>query len=357
MMFPLYKIGKAKIITCLRGILSQYYPKVFQCLPVAVDIYPTFRCNLECIHCDNRKQAIESRELILDTWKAIITDLRKWLGPFILRICGGEPLMRPDIIDIIVFAKSQGVFTVLSTNGTLISRDLSVRIIRSGLDFIAISLDSLRADIHDSLRGTSGSYIKAREAIDLLNGKIGMMQIMTTIMSCNIDEILSLVDFCDDNNIFISFQGLYGFHNSNEHISKGSRKELWPDTKKTNQIFDILLSKKNRSRCIIDAAGYLRGLKAYYLDPQNYMYNVPYRCRAYNRNFRINDVGNVTFCHNSGILGNITMQKPEVIWNSQKAYYARERLRHCPENCCFVRCYYCEGIKDMLNKFIKYLFT
>ncbi|NQU19376.1 radical SAM protein [bacterium] len=355
--FNIARAGKTRAITYIKNVLAQYFPNAFSFRPTAIDIYPTFRCNLKCIHCNYWRHKFQGGELPAGKWNEIIIDLRKWLGVFTLRICGGEPLVRRDIIDIIAFARGQGIFTVLSTNGTLISQDFAEAILQSKLNFISISLDSLRESVHDSLRGVPGSYLKVRRAIDLLKGKIEKIQIMTTIMDCNLDEILDLVNFCEDNKILISFQGLYGFDGNREKPSNTPINRLWPQNKKVEQVFDALLSRKSKSRSMVDAQGYLRMLKAYYLDFQNYTINMPYRCRAYERNFRIGDTGDVTFCHSSDSLGNVIAELPQKIWNSGKASQIRTRLKYCEMDCFFVRCYYYEGLAEMFAKFKNYFFT
>jgi len=346
--------GKRRAITYVRNILAQYFPRFLSFRPIAIDIYPTFRCNLRCVHCSYWQQKHQHGELSTDQWKEVIADLRQWLGPFTLRVCGGEPLVRKDLIDILTFAHRQGIFTVLSTNGTLISHDLARDIIESRLDFISISLDSLKENVHDSLRGIPGSYIKAKNAIDLLKGKIEKIQVMTTIMACNLDEILDLVSFCEENRISISFQGLYGFDGNKGSFSSTWIQQLWPESKKAEKVFDTLLLRKRKSHSMVDAPGYLRRLKSYYLDSGHSFGSISYRCRAHERNFRIGDTGDVTFCHNSGSLGNVTTEFPQVIWDSSKASQIRTKLKQCPENCSFVRCYYYETLPETIGKFKNY---
>ena len=65
--------------------------------------------------------------------------------------------MRPDIMELIGHAKDLGMRAVLSTNGTLISRDTAARLQELGLSYVGISLDGLR-DTHDRFRCVKGAF-------------------------------------------------------------------------------------------------------------------------------------------------------------------------------------------------------
>jgi MoaA/NifB/PqqE/SkfB family radical SAM enzyme len=82
----------------------------------------TRRCNLNCVHCYARAVEISrEKELSGDQAMAVIDDLAKFGSPVIL-FSGGEPLFRPDLIDLAGYAVNKGMRAVISTNGTLIDR-------------------------------------------------------------------------------------------------------------------------------------------------------------------------------------------------------------------------------------------
>ena len=352
------KIGYTGLIAHICNYLASYFPNIFRPRPIAIDIYPTFRCNLKCIHCNYWQHKSQNGELSTDKWREIIINLKKWLGTFSLRICGGEPLMRTDLIDIVKFAHQQGIFTVLSTNGSLITKDVADRIIESGLDFISISLDSLKEGVYDYLRGEPGTYRKTRQAIMFLQGRINTLQIHTTIIKHNLDEILDLVRFCEDNGLLISFQGLYGMRVSKTEIANPKDSNLWPlDKSKISQIFDELLLKKRKGHSIKDSFGYLKSLRAYYLDLQDFKGNTNGPCLSYQRNFRIRYDGVVTFCRHYDSIGNITTAPPQKIWNSKEAFLIREKMKNCHRSCAFIRSYYNEGLLEKVVKFKDIILT
>ncbi|MGD9096805.1 MAG: radical SAM protein, partial [Desulfobacterales bacterium] len=85
----------------------------------------TRRCNLKCVHCyaQAKDQAFDN-ELTTAEGKALIDDLARFGSPVML-FSGGEPLMRPDLPEMAEYAVSKGMRAVISTNGTLITRDMA----------------------------------------------------------------------------------------------------------------------------------------------------------------------------------------------------------------------------------------
>ena len=83
----------------------------------------TQRCNLKCVHCYAHAQKLTGKDPI-DTVqaKAMIADLADYGCPVML-FSGGEPLVREDLVDLAKFATQKGMRAVISTNGTLITKE------------------------------------------------------------------------------------------------------------------------------------------------------------------------------------------------------------------------------------------
>jgi len=81
-------------------------------------------------------------------------------GTNALMIAGGEPLTSPDLADMIHEAHQRGLYTVLITNGTLLSSENALCLKGAGLDYVKVSIDSVSPEIHDALRG-KGCWKKA----------------------------------------------------------------------------------------------------------------------------------------------------------------------------------------------------
>jgi len=121
-------------------------------------------CNLKCVHCYNDSGAGKTfHDITTDKAKAVIDDLAGFGVPSVL-FSGGEPLMRPDLFDLIQYASQRGLHTVISTNGTLITTDVAKKIKDCGISYVGISLDGI-GQINDKFRGVSGAFDKAVEGV------------------------------------------------------------------------------------------------------------------------------------------------------------------------------------------------
>ncbi|MEA2101973.1 MAG: radical SAM protein, partial [Thermodesulfobacteriota bacterium] len=120
----------------------------------------TSRCNLKCVHC---YAAVDRPQKEISTTEGInlIRELKEFGVPVIL-FSGGEPTMREDLPILIEEASTQGIRAVISTNGTLISRDMAQRFGDMGLSYVGVSLDGLQAT-NDRFRGVPGAFEKAME--------------------------------------------------------------------------------------------------------------------------------------------------------------------------------------------------
>ncbi len=124
----------------------------------------TRRCNLKCIHCYSNSADIDyPDELTTEEAKKMIDDLAAFGSPVLL-FSGGEPLMRKDLLELAKYATDKGMRAVISTNGTLITKDIAAELKKIGLSYVGVSLDGLQPT-HDRFRGRKGAFEKAIEGI------------------------------------------------------------------------------------------------------------------------------------------------------------------------------------------------
>jgi radical SAM protein with 4Fe4S-binding SPASM domain len=117
----------------------------------------TKRCNLRCVHCyTNSDNNLGANELSFDEGKALIDDLAEFKIPALL-MSGGEPLIRPDVFELAEYAVSRGLRPVLSTNGTLITKEIAAKIKSTGFIYAGISLDGI-GETNDKFRGMDGAF-------------------------------------------------------------------------------------------------------------------------------------------------------------------------------------------------------
>ncbi len=111
--------------------------------PVMAHIIPTRRCNLSCAYCNEYDDT--SRPIDTDEMLARIDHLGR-LGTSIVTISGGEPLLHPELDQIIARIRRNGAVAGLITNGYLLTADRIERLNRAGLDHLQISIDNVMPD-------------------------------------------------------------------------------------------------------------------------------------------------------------------------------------------------------------------
>jgi len=160
----------------------------------------TRRCNLRCVHCYSQSEDRGySGELSLNEGKSLIDDLAGFGSPVIL-FSGGEPLIRPDILDLIRYATQQGRRAVLSTNGTLITAAVAEKLKDIGLSYVGISLDGLQ-ETHDAFRGFSGTFARVMAAIKNCQDVGLKVGLRFTINKRNFKDIPGIFDLVEEKRI------------------------------------------------------------------------------------------------------------------------------------------------------------
>ena len=87
--------------------------------PKSVHFYITNECNLDCEKCHYRSKSDPKQELSFSTIKALFQEWKRY-GLTSIAIGGGEPLLHPDIVDIVRIGKDMGFFMAITTNGTVL---------------------------------------------------------------------------------------------------------------------------------------------------------------------------------------------------------------------------------------------
>jgi MoaA/NifB/PqqE/SkfB family radical SAM enzyme len=194
-------------------------------------------CNLHCSHCYwwlNRKN--DAEDLSAEQWRQIIRRTFKKQHVYVVTLVGGEPTMRPDIIQ--VFCEEMPRRVCVVTNGTYPLERFE------NLYFYWISLDGTE-EVHDSIRG-KGAYAKTKQNIlEYIKGpnRRGKpawkdIWITMTINPLNYNTIENLVEEWKGKVNKIGFQ----FHTP---FTKGD--PLWmPFGERRNQVVDNLISLRNK---------------------------------------------------------------------------------------------------------------
>ena len=154
------------------------------------------RCNLRCIHCyaDSRNERYAD-ELTTAQAEAMIEDLAQFGVPVLL-FSGGEPLMRRDMLRLAAFAAERGIRPVISTNGTLITRDKAEEIRAAGVAYVGVSIDGVR-ETNDRFRGLPGAFDMALRGIRncvAAGQKVGLRLTLTRHNVRDLPQIFELIE-------------------------------------------------------------------------------------------------------------------------------------------------------------------
>jgi radical SAM protein len=149
----------------------------------------TRACDLACRHC--RAEAVVNRhplELSTAEGLRLLEQVRRFGQPLLV-LTGGDPLKRPDVVELVEYGTSLGLRVAMTPSGTPLMTERTLRQLRrAGLSRLAVSLDGATADSHDTFRGVSGSYdwtirmLEAARTIGLTT------QVNTTVSRYNLEE-------------------------------------------------------------------------------------------------------------------------------------------------------------------------
>ena len=155
-------------------------------------------CNQFCVHCYRQAgDAVDPDELTTAQGLELISGIAE-AGFKILILSGGEPLMRPDIFQLIEHGRGVGLRVVLGTNGVLITEEIARRLKEAGAARVGISLDHIDPKMHDEWRRMDGAW-EASVAGMANCRKVGLpFQIHTTVTERNEACITEMTDLAVD---------------------------------------------------------------------------------------------------------------------------------------------------------------
>jgi MoaA/NifB/PqqE/SkfB family radical SAM enzyme len=125
-----------ELMMIVKGVISTDHP-------VLAHIIPIRRCNLACAYCNEYDDY--SKPVPLDVMRQRLDRLAE-LGTTVVTLSGGEPMLHPEVDDIIVHIRKHGIMAGMITNGYLLTADRVRRLNHAGLEHMQISIDNVRPD-------------------------------------------------------------------------------------------------------------------------------------------------------------------------------------------------------------------
>lgn len=153
----------------------------------------THRCPLHCPYCSNPLEMIRGEgELATDDWKRVFTQARG-LGVLQLGLSGGEPMVRKDLEELAIHARSLGLYTTLVTSGLGLTRARAERLREAGLEHIQISIQDADTEVAERIAGTSS--VKQKRAAAAAVKELGFaFSINVVLHRANLDRIGAIID-------------------------------------------------------------------------------------------------------------------------------------------------------------------
>lgn len=155
----------------------------------------TGKCNMHCLHCRGRDSKELNKDMPIWAIKKIIDFAKKHAEGDLIEIVlsGGEPLLHPNIKEILDYCTEVNVLKEITTNGSLIDEQYIELLKKYEISNMSVSMDSAIAEKHDYIRQSKGAFDKAVNAIKLmLNNNINA-RVRSTISKVNIDEMEDIV--------------------------------------------------------------------------------------------------------------------------------------------------------------------
>lgn len=183
--------------------------------PLKISMNITKKCNLRCKQCFSDSAEELDNELATEEVYKLFDDMSEY-GTFFICIGGGEPLMRPDIMDILAYGKKKRLAISIVTNGTLMTKEMVSKLNEMDLDTLWISFEGMENN-HDFLRG-KGTFAKAIEALEHLREFKSKVAIRVSVSKNNINELLDVIKIAEEYEVdLIRFTPLMAFGRAKEH--------------------------------------------------------------------------------------------------------------------------------------------
>jgi MoaA/NifB/PqqE/SkfB family radical SAM enzyme len=287
---------------------------------VHVNLQILYQCNFRCRICDFWKESYRDKGRLSAAEADIIANKLNEIGPQIISIGGGEPMLHPELVPI-VRALSRHHFPVMITNGSRVTEATARPLWQAGMLEISVSIDYADPHKHDAQRGHPGAYAQGMRALKILHEtrthpeqRVNMISV---IADDNLDEVEPLIAMCRDMGITYLVT-LYSH-------SRGSK----PARAETDNPGTRLLGLKNRHRHFVALRGYLEKF------PSAPGQAGSGRCHAGRNLCNIDSRGQVSFCIDrlGSPAGNILTEPMHEIKDRLLASHAANDCRECWTSC------------------------
>lgn len=167
-------------------------------IPISGTIEPTFRCNLNCVHCYVNEPAgdagVRDREVSTERFLSMVDEVVE-AGCLNLLLTGGEVLVRRDFAQVYHHAIARGLRVTVFTNGTMVTDEVADLFDRERPLAVEITLYGMTAETYDRVTRVPGSFVRCLQGIDRLLARGIRVKLKTMALTWNLHEIPAMREF------------------------------------------------------------------------------------------------------------------------------------------------------------------
>src|SRR3984893_15955439 len=196
--------------------------------PLALIAELTHRCPLHCVYCSNPLELnVRTNELSTEAWRTVFVQAAE-LGVLQADFTGGEPLARPDIVELVTAARAASLYVNLITSGLTLDEARLEKLVDAGLDHFQLSFQGARPEIASEISGTTTHAQKLR-VLEWLRGHRIAVTLNFVIHRRNIDQLQEMLAIAEASCVTrVEFANVqyYGWAFANRENLLPTREQL-----------------------------------------------------------------------------------------------------------------------------------
>jgi len=195
--------------------------------PLVISFEVTHSCTCNCLHCDRGGRIGKEDLLEPSSYTSLVSSLH----PCVVQISGGEPLLRPDVVDIAKAIKKNAnglPHVIFVTNGSLLNRENYAELKEAGVDRFSVSLD-FPNEKHDEFRRHPGLYTHLENTIPSLAAEFGDdgIALNSAITRSNLPYLIDLANKADEWGVSISYSAYGVLRTGDKRFFMGALRDFY----------------------------------------------------------------------------------------------------------------------------------
>lgn len=303
---------------------TPYMPSAAEAPPMSLLAEMTHRCPLACPYCSNPlKLERKSQELSTGTWRRVLKEAAE-LGILQVHFSGGEPMVRPDLPELVSYAQSLNLYTNLITSGVFLTDEAMAVLDKAGLDHVQLSFQDVLPEEADKLSGYKNVQPRKLEAAKRIRNAGLPLTLNFVLHKGNIERMPAMFALARELGairVEMANTQYYGWALQNRKALLPSRAQL------------------EEAQKIVDAEAAKGGLAIDYVTPDYYA-DRPKPCMGgWGRRFlNVSPSGRVLPCHAAEtipglVFDNVEDKSLKEIWENGQAFNMFRGTDWMPEPC------------------------